>query len=420
MTNNQYLIPKAEPLKIALLCLHSSPLGQPGAGDTGGMSIYVQELTRELAKQGHLVDIFTRCREHHCVETVSLVPGARLVNIREGEPRDLDKLLVYASAPDFACKMENFRKQNDLHYDVVLSHYWISGIAGLYLQAWWQVPHLVTFHTLGFIKNSLGIGEDESELRIEEEGCISRDCTMVIASTERERRLLHDYYKVPLQKITVIPCGVNLNIFRPLDKAMSRRQLSLGDRKVMLFVGRIERLKGVDKIVEALPHLADIQPELVIVGEDGNRPGEVEVLKKLAQELKVTQSVHFRGLVPHEQLPTYYSAADVFVFPSYYESFGLVPLESLACGTPVVATAVGDLPNIIREGETGYILRDNNPQQIADRLRSILCENSSRIASAAAIRESVVSYGWASTTRSITRLCQELTKQVRLRCGSSL
>jgi D-inositol-3-phosphate glycosyltransferase len=393
MENNQ--------LKIAILSVHSSPLGQPGIGDTGGMSIYIRELTQELAKQGHLVDIYSRTQDLVTPEIIELAPNARQIHIQSGERADLDKLLIYSHATDFACKTATFSKDHNLQYDIVFSHYWISGIAGLYLQAWWQVPHMVMFHTLGAIKNSLGIGEDEPELRIEEEGLLARQCHRIIASTEHEKYLLNQYYGVPTEKVSVIPCGVNLQHFRPLDKSRARLQLGLQDEKIILFVGRIERLKGIDKVVQALPILNHLKPRLIIVGEDGNRQGEAQNLKNLAESLGVADSVTFSGLVAYENLPLYYNAADVCVFPSYYESFGLVPLESLACGTPVVANNVGDLQHIIRQGETGYVLLNNEPRAIACRLEAILSGKAARMENSAAISRSVTRFGWQNVAGSM-------------------
>ena len=396
-------------LKIAILSVHSSPLGQPGIGDTGGMSIYIRELSRELAGEGHLVDIYTRTQDPVTPEVVDLAPGARQIHIQAGDRTGLDKLLIYNLAPDFACKTANFSKDHNLQYDIIFSHYWISGIAGLYLQAWWQIPHLVMFHTLGAVKNALGIGEDEPEIRIEEEGLLAHQCHRIVASTEHERYLLNQYYGVPLDKPAVIPCGVNLNLFRPSDKREARRRLGLGEGKIILFAGRIERLKGIDKVIAALPYLKDCRPRLVIAGEDGNRQGEVQKLRAQAESLGVAGSIIFSGLVRYEELPAYYNAADVCVFPSYYESFGLVPLESLACGTPVVATNVGDLQNIIRQGETGYVLDSNDPQLLASKLEAVLTGRMPWMGSPAAIRETVFRFGWQYIAGGIIRECHSLT-----------
>jgi len=380
--------------KIAFLSVHSSPLGQPGLGDTGGMSIYIRELTRELALMGHAVDIFTRSQETDTPKIIELAPGVRLVFIKAGEQADIDKLLVYNTAPDFACAVENFRKSQDLKYDLIFSHYWISGIAGQYLQAWWQVPQVIMFHTLGAIKNALGIGEDESDLRLEEERLVARDSRCVIASTETEKTALFRFYDVPPEKVVVLPCGVNLSKFKPMDKAAMRQKLGLGENPIILFVGRIERLKGLERVIVTMPYLSAFKPKLVIVGEDGARRGEVDNLKLLAIQKEVYDSVVFKGLVPHEQLGEYYNAADVCVLPSYYESFGLVPLEALACGTPVVATDVGNLKNIIRNGETGYVLTDPRPRNMADKVSQVLRKSDPRMQDQQYIRSSITTYSW--------------------------
>jgi D-inositol-3-phosphate glycosyltransferase len=397
-------------IRIAILSVHSSPLGQPGVGDTGGMSIYIRELTRAMAKLGHVVDIYTRVQDPVTPEIIDLAAGARQIHIQAGEPADIDKLLIYDHAPDFACKVENFRKLHGLHYDVIFSNYWISGIAGEYLQAWWQVPHIVMFHTLGAVKNAIGIGEDEPDLRIQEEGQIAAYCHRIIAATEHERQLLHQYYAVPLEKVAVIPCGVNLDLFHPQDQLAARAKLGLGQGKIMLFVGRIERLKGIDKIIRAMSGLKDVKPRLIIAGEDGNRPGEIEKLKNLAAGLNLTERVSFTGLVEYEKLPYYYNAADVCVFPSYYESFGLVPLESLACGTPVVATDVGDLGNIIRQGENGFVIKEGDPQNLAEKIEIVLTGWEKKGLEDNNIRASVLRFGWPRIAAAVSEECSRLIK----------
>ncbi len=388
-------------LRIALLSVHSSPLGQPGIGDTGGMSIYIRELTREIVKLGYVVDIFTRVKDRVTPEIIDLFPGARQIHIQAGDEADIDKLLIYSHIPDFACRTATYCKQHNLNYDIVFSHYWLSGIAGYYLQTWWQIPHTVMFHTLGAVKNAIGIGEDEPDLRLDEERQVMQHCDRIIASTERERYALNRYYGVSPEKVSVIPCGVNLDLFRPTGKAMARRKLGLGEDKIMLFVGRIERLKGIDKIIRAMNYLADIRPKLIIVGEDGNRPGEINYLKELAQSLGVLKDISFTGLINYENLPDFYSAADVCVFPSYYESFGLAPLESLACGTPVVATDVGDLKNIILQG-SGYVLKDNRFEDLADKIGLILRNPEPGPKEIQSIRSTVLHFGWQHIARLIS------------------
>jgi D-inositol-3-phosphate glycosyltransferase len=401
-------------LTIAILSVHSSPLGQPGAGDTGGMSIYIRELTKELARQGHTVDIFTRVQNPVTPEIIEIAPGARQIHIQAGEAMDLDKLLIYAHVPDFACKVEGFRKENGLHYDLIYSNYWISGMAGRFLQAWWRVPHMIMFHTLGVIKNSLGLGEDEPELRLAAEGQLALECDRVIASTAAEKRVLMQKYQVPGQQIAVIPCGVNLDLFKPGDKAKAREKLGIPAAPTVLFVGRLERLKGIDKLIRAVALLKTPDSQLFIVGEDGNRHGEAENLRQMTVELGTAGRVKFVGLVNYERLPDYYIAADVVAFPSFYESFGLVPLESSACGTPVVSTPVGDLKQIIIPGQTGFVVDSNHPAELAEKIDLVLSAKPG-VFERETVRASVASYGWQNVASLVLSECRELLRGLPLK-----
>ena len=394
-------------LKIAMLSAHSCPVGKLGAKDTGGMSVYIRELAHELGKQGHLVDVYTRVHDPEDRQTYELGQNARLIHLRAGEDEEIHKLAVYSHLPVFARNLESFRKYNNLQYDLIFSHYWLSGLVGEYLQQQWNVPHIMMYHTLGAAKNTIGVGEDEPELRIETEGNLAQKCQHIIAPTEKEKEELIRHYGASPGKISVVPCGVNLEQFKPLDKARARQYLGFGNDKIILFVGRIDPLKGIDKLIKALPYLQNIQGlRLVVIGGGEHSQREIEQLQKLACNLKIQDSVTFLGLVKHEQLPYFYSAADACVVPSYYESFGLVALESLACGTPVVATDVGNLKNVIRQGETGYVITDNFPHRLADKIASLLSRPTTDTKSALLIRASVSKFGWSNIAEAIIGDCQ--------------
>ncbi|MDP2917743.1 MAG: glycosyltransferase [Dehalococcoidia bacterium] len=394
-------------LRIAVLSVHSSPLGKPGTRDTGGMSTYIREVAPELAKRGILVDIFTRAYDRKQGEVADLAPGVRLIHLRAGANKNVDKLLVYSYLPDLACGVENFRKREGVRYDLIFSHYWLSGVLGQTLQYWWRVPQILMFHTLGAVKNALGIGEDEPELRIEAEGELARSCQRVIAATRNEKDRLVQHYGAPEDRIRVIPCGVNLELFKPADKLVAKRQLGFSDEKVVLFVGRIEVLKGIDNLLRTMPHLRNgVKPRLVIVGGDGYSQRTIKRLKVLSTDLDIDGSVTFSGLVDYESMPLFYNAADVCVVPSYYESFGLVALESLACGTPVVATDVGDLRNIIRQGESGYVVQKNTPLELADKIGMVL--SSPGMTSVKAVRASVTRFCWSNVAQALTEVFEEV------------
>jgi D-inositol-3-phosphate glycosyltransferase len=253
------------------------------------------------------------------------------------------------------------------------------------------------YHTLGAVKNAIGIGEGEPALRIESERETVNDCQRIIVATEKEKDdLTRFYYAIP-DKVGVVPCGVNMELFKPVDKILSRQKLGIKDEKILLFVGRIDPLKGIDKLIRTIPLLNDFENlKLVVVGGDENSRAELAALQKLANELNIRDAVDFRGLVKQEQLPYFYSSADVCVVPSFYESFGMVPLEALACGTPVVATDVGDLKNIIKSGETGCIVTDNAPEKLADGIASVLSKPSQDRELTLSIRASVSRWDWAN------------------------
>jgi len=400
-------------LRIAMLSAHSCPVGKLGTKDTGGMSVYIREIASELGRQGHLVDIYTRVHDPEDRQIYELNRNVRLIHLRAGVDEEIRKLAVYSHLPDFASNVESYSRQSHVQYDLIFSHYWLSALAGVYLQQWWQVPHITMFHTLGAVKNAIKDGtcltldDGELKLRIDTERSLVQTCHHIIAPTEREKEDLIRHYGASLEKISVIPCGVNLEQFRALDKAEARKYLGLDDSKIILFVGRIDPLKGIDKLIMALPYLQDIQRlRLLIIGGGEHSQHEIKQLQKLASNLKVGNSVTFLDLVKHEQLPHFYSAADVCVVPSYYESFGLVALESLACGTPVVTTDVGDFRNIIQEGETGYVARDNVPHHLADKIALLLSHPSADRESARIIRETVSEFSWSNITEAIIRDCQ--------------
>jgi len=397
----------ASQLRIAMLSAHSCPVGKLGTKDTGGMSVYIRELAHELGKQGHLVDVYTRVHDPNDDQIYELGQNARLIHLTAGRDEEIHKLAVYSYLSEFTHNLESFRKRNDLQYDLIFSHYWLSGLVGKYLQQWWNIPHITMFHTLGAVKNTIGIGEEEPELRIEVERDLAQNCHYVIAPTDKEKEELITHYGTLAERIGVVPCGVNLEQFKPIIKENARQRLGFGSGKIILFVGRIDPLKGIDKLIRAIPYLQNIQGlRLVIIGGGEHSQREIEQLRKLVRNLNIQDSITFVGLIKHGQLPYFYSAADACVIPSYCESFGLVALESLACGTPVVATDVGNFRSIIRQGETGYVVADNAPHHLADKIALLLSRPSTDIESAPSIRASVSRFSWSNIAEAIIKECQ--------------
>ena len=395
-----------------MLSAHSCPVGHLGTKDTGGMSVYIREVAKELGKKGHKVDVFTRVHDPRDPLTESLGKNARLVHLRAGGDEVIHKLVLYSYLPDFACSLEEFRKSKKIKYDLIFSHYWLSGQVGREVHQWWGVPHIIMFHTLGVIKNSLGVGEEEPELRIKTEGDLAQECHRIITATDREKTALITAYNISPDRISVVPCGVNLRMFRPFDRKLAAEQaglhLSEGE-KTVLFVGRIDSVKGIDLLIQAVARLkAENRVRLLIVGGDKQNQPEIAALQTLCKQLGIENNVSFLGTIKHEKMPFFYNAADVCVIPSHYESFGLVALESLACGTPVVATDVGILKNIIRSGETGYIVDERTAESLSDRIAAVLAWPECTERKAWAVRSSIMDYSWKNIAGLIDKELQRV------------
>lgn len=400
-------------MKIAMVSVHSCPLGKLGGENTGGMNVYIRELARELGRRGHLVDVYTRAHESVHDQIVEFGRNTRIIHLKAGEGEEIHKLAIYPHLADFASDLENFRKNNGIQYDLIHSHYWLSGWAGKWIQRWWNIPHITMFHTVGAVKNAIAVGEPEPKLRLDSEKDLVKDCHRIIASTHKEREALAHYYDASPETISVIPCGVNLDLFRPIDKSIALCHLGFDGEEIILFVGRIDPLKGIDKLLRAMSYLENQRLKLVVIGGDAQSQAELERLKSLSLSLQIHDSVAFYGLVKQEMLPYFYSAADLCVVPSYYESFGLVALESLACGTPVVANKVGCIENVIRHGETGYVVMDNAPRRLADKIALLLSMSNGKLKSPQSIRASVTAFSWSNIADAIVNEYGEVQRNYR-------
>ena len=404
--------------RIAVISYHTSPLAPLGAHEMGGLNVYVRELVRELAERGQQVDVFTRRTDPAAPETVPMPgggspgqPGARLVHIDAGPPAPVEKETLSDHLDAFEQGVLAFARRNELTYDVAHSHYWLSGVVAERIKARWEIPHVAMFHTLGEVKNRARASEHEPQRRIEAERDVARGAERIVVASHDEQQLLVRLYGVDTGRIAVVPCGVNLDLFRPIEKNEARQELGLReDDRILLFVGRIEPLKGVDILLGAAAQL-ETEPDcfvLVIGGDSSARSGETAHLRDLALELGIGERVSFLGAVDHERLPLFYSAADVCVVPSFYESFGLVALEAMACGTPVVASRVGGLAGTVRDGETGYLIPWRCPEPFAERLELLLGNDELRRAFGQSAREGVERFRWGNVADLVLTLYREL------------
>jgi D-inositol-3-phosphate glycosyltransferase len=384
---------------IAMLSIHSSPIGDLGTQDTGGMSVYIRELAKELGRRGHRIDIFTQHNKGQHDSIIDLHDNVRIIHLTGGTGGNITKSSLYAVLPQFFHELESFRIKEKTEYDIIHSHYWLSGIIGAKAQSSWNACHLLTYHTIGAVKKLACPEENEPDIRLSNEKKLAKLCDRIVVPTQKEKDYLIQFYDAPQNKIQVIPCGVNLDRFKPLGKKTARRQLSIPmEDLIVLYVGRYTPIKGIDRLLKTFSFLKHHpRVRLMMVGGDGEQSPMVQKLLSEAKELDIRSQLTFAGRIDQKKLPLYYSAADVLVVPSYYESFGMVALEALACGTPVVTTPVGDMEMIVKDGVTGYVAADSDPQQIACHIESVLFKQKLNGFSPERIRASVTGFSWASS-----------------------
>ena len=347
-----------------------------------------------MAQRGVTTDIFTRDHDGRGAEATEIAEGVTVVHLPAGPP-DAPLGEQFQYLPGFVARMHAYRSAQDADYRAVHSHYWLSGWAGLRFAAEIKAPHFVTFHTLSLVKMQSRSGEDEPAVRqvTEQEIIAASDC--IVAFSPHERDAIVRLYGGEATRVELVPCGVDLDRFRPLGRSAARDALGINGHKVLLYVGRIEALKGVDLLLHTIAYLdADSDLRVLVVGSDAEGSGELERLRRLADDLHVEGTVEFVGRVPQERLAWYYSAADACVIPSFYESFGLAALESMACGTPVVASRVGGLSTIVQHGRTGYLKSWRCPEAFAHSLEIILANRSLQDSMGLAARRRAEGMSW--------------------------
>lgn len=403
--------------RVAVVAYHSSPLVEPGSGDSGGMTIYVRALAQAMAGLGVHTDVFTRANSSSR-EIVEWSPGVRVISVPAGPPAPLPKHKLRHHVEDFAAGVRAFALAQRVSYDLVHSHYWQSGLAGKRLAGMWGVPLVHSHHTLGKVKNRFLAPGDKAEpqIRLEGEAEVIDAADVLIASTDEEWRQLACLYGASHDRLKMLHPGVDHSLFRPGDRAEARTRLGFSDEAVMLYAGRIQPLKGLDLAIRAVEQLVsalDRQVVLLLVGGASGSGGEEEVarLGALADKLGIAADVRFVGAQPHRHLPAFYRAADVVVMCSHSESFGLAALEAHACGTPVVGTAVGGLSHIVRDGESGFLLDTRDAAEFAGRLKTVLSDDDLRASLALAAARSAQAFSWDDTARSMLELYECLIEE---------
>ncbi|HYX51186.1 MAG TPA: glycosyltransferase, partial [Ktedonobacteraceae bacterium] len=383
--------------------------------DAGGLNVYINQLTRELGQSDTVVDIFTRRTNKQIPPIVQISPNVRVIHIQAGPSVPIQKQELFQYTADFAQCIDEFRLKNRLHYNVLHSHYWLSATAGLKLSHRWSIPHITMFHTLAHLKQLANPDEPEPFIRVEMERRLIQQSDYIIASTAEERIQIIRHCGATPGQVRVIPCGIDLKLFTPQNKYQARVKLGLGPREpVMLFVGRLDPFKGPDLLLRSAAMMQE-KARIVIVGGKSPSDKDVQNLKALTVQLKISKRVHFIDAQPQYKLPMFYSAADVTVIPSFHESFGLAAVESLACSTPVVATRAGGLTTVVQNGKTGFLV-PRCPGFFAERLDSLL-QNSTLLKNmSSAARTSVIQFSWKNVATMVQNMYDDVinaeTKQL--------
>ena len=399
--------------RVAVLSLHTSPLVQPGGGDAGGMNVYVRELVSSLAQAGADATVYVRRWADALPEVVDVEPGFRVVHIEAG-PVGLAKEALPGIVDDFADQVRGYLLRDPV--DVIHANYWLSGVAGHRLKHELDLPLVATFHTLARVKAETG--DPEPQLRIDAEIDVIRCSDVITANSVTELHELVSHYGADPDRIEIVPPGVNHAFFSAGAQHGARQALGLGSGPVLLFVGRIQPLKGADVAVEALAELNDPEARLLIVGGASGTDGDTEVarLEKLIANNGLAERVEIVEPQPHHLLSTYYRAADVCLVPSRSESFGLVALEAAACGTPVVASDVGGLRTLVEHGRTGFRIAGRDPAEFAEAAGSILASPLLADELSRNAATSARSYTWTTMAGRLRRVYDDIAARIPVDC----
>lgn len=367
---------------IAFISEHASPLASLGNVDTGGQNVYVAQLAQHLAAKNFHVDIYTRKDSPGQKEVVEWLPGIRVIYIKAGPEQNVIKEEMLPYMQEFQDRMIDFMITEQLHYKLIHANFFMSALVAQGIKKEMNIPFVVTFHALGHIRRLYQAENDKfpiERLKIEEE--VIKAADQIIAECPQDRNDLMRYYYAPADKISIVPCGFSSTEFYPIEKTVARKILKLPqDSHIILQLGRMVPRKGIDNAIRSINYLKNKinKPvKLVIVGgdcdnmSDSNCP-EYNRLRNIAKELEITENVEFMGKKGRDMLKFYYSAADLFITTPWYEPFGITPLEAMACGTPVIGSAVGGIKFSVLDGLTGALVSPDNPQKLAQKTAEIL------------------------------------------------
>jgi D-inositol-3-phosphate glycosyltransferase len=413
-------------MRVALISYHTCPLATLGGKETGGMNVYVRDLVRQLGRHGIGADVFTRSQDEHVPHVLhQLGYGNRIVHVPAGPEVPLEKEGLTDHLPAFTEWILEFARSKGIQYDLIHSHYWLSGLSALELKKEWGVPIIQMFHTLAVMKNRVARSEHEiaPQVRLDAERKLIREADCIVASTQAELAQIQWLYQEDISRTVVIPPGVDTTRFYPIPADEAKEYVGVpAEHRIILFVGRMVPLKGIDSLLRAMALMARegaIDCEQVCLQLIGGDSGESEEqlnlemrrLERLCDRLGIADIVTFLGKRDQDTLQYYYSAAEIVVLPSHYESFGLAALEAMACGTPVVASETGGLVFLIQDGETGFHVPTADPESLADRLKLLLNDDQLRERMGQAAAEYAKQYAWPIIADQVVELYQQVDEK---------
>ncbi len=367
--------------RIAFISEHASPLAILGGTDNGGQNVYVGELTKELARKGYHVDVFTRKDNEQLPGIVNWLPRVRVINIKAGPEIFIEKEKLLNYMNEFTGNMLRFIRKEKIHYEVIHANFFMSALVASNIKREIHIPYVVTFHALGLVRlvHQKEMDKFPAE-RFDIERMVVNDADQIIAECPQDREDLIKHYNADPRKITIVPCGFNPDEFHVIDKATARKKLQLNkDESILLQLGRMVPRKGVDNVIRSLSKMNGRRNNvrLLVVGGESDIPDELltpEIgrLKRIAIEENVSEHVIFTGRKRRDILKYFYAAADVFITTPWYEPFGITPLEAMACGTPVIGANVGGIKYSVSDGKTGFLVPPNDPSALARKIEQLI------------------------------------------------
>ena len=397
-------------MKILIISYHTCPENKLGSKDSGGLNIYLHEMSNELGTKGHTVDIFTRKHDIRDPLEIEINNNSKVVHLNAGNLAE-EKQHMHNYIDLFTSNLINYIDEQNLQYDLIYSNYWMSGIVGELISKKLKIPHIITFHTMGLTKRSVNYLENESDFRILNELDLIKKSDAIVVPTYQEKENLILNYKSE-NNIYIVSPGVDLEKFKSKNKFESRNKLGLSQTsKILLSVGRIEPIKGYDVLINALsfPNFSDdFDVRLLIIGGDSKSQNELERLNSLKLKHGLNNQVNFLGAIDHDELPIYFSAADIFVMPSAYETFGIAALEASACNLPVIAPQIGGLKSVVKHGQTGFLSVNKSPESLTHYLEILLKNKPLRELFGVNSRLHAMNYSWGKSSKDLISVFEDV------------